>query len=320
VTAPDHSGQAPAAVVLVRPHAFRPNPLTLADNAFQAAAVGGDPVALARRAHDEVTALADALAGVGVRVHLFDDPEPDRPDSVFPNNWLSTHADGRVALFPMYAANRRRERRGDVVEFLKAAYRVHEVVDLSGLEHDGVFLEGTGAMVLDHVGRVAYVARSRRVDPVALERFCRVFGYEPVVFDAVDPAGRAIYHTNVMMSVAGEYALVGLDLLPSAAERAALVERLGAGGHTVVPLTAHQVAEFAGNAIEVQGDDGPVLALSARALASLDAGQRRVVEASARLLPVAVPTVELAGGSVRCMIAGVHLEPRTAPVLTPVAG
>jgi hypothetical protein len=113
---------------------------------------------------------------------------------------------------------------------------------------------------------------------------------------------------------------VGLDLLPSAAERAALVERLGAGGHTVVPLTAHQVAEFAGNAIEVQGDDGPVLALSARAAASLDAGQRRTIEASARLLPVAVPTVELAGGSVRCMIAGVHLEPRTAPVLTPVAG
>jgi hypothetical protein len=320
VTAPHHTGQAPDAVVLVRPHAFRPNPLTLADNAFQAVEVGEDPAVLARRAHDEVTALADALTGVGVRVHLFDDPEPDRPDSVFPNNWLSTHADGRVALFPMYAANRRRERRGDVVEFLKAAYRVHEVVDLSGLEHDGVFLEGTGAMVLDHVGRVAYVARSRRVDPVALDRFCSRFGYEPVVFDAVDPAGRAIYHTNVMMSVAGEYALVGLDLLPSAVERGQLVERLAAGGHTVVPLTAHQVAEFAGNAIEVQGSDGPVLALSARAAASLDAAQRRTIEASARLLPVAVPTVELAGGSVRCMIAGVHLEPRTAPVLAPAAG
>jgi hypothetical protein len=320
VTAPRTSAQAPGAVVLVRPHAFRPNPLTLADNAFQAAVAGEDPAALARRAHDEVTALADALAGAGVRVHLFDDPEPDRPDSVFPNNWLSTHADGRVALFPMYAANRRRERRGDVVEFLKAAYRVHEVVDLSGLEHDGVFLEGTGAMVLDHVGRVAYVARSRRVDPVALDRFCRVFGYEPVVFDAVDPAGRAVYHTNVMMSVAGEYALVGLDLLPSAAERGELVDRLAAGGRTVVPLTAAQVADFAGNAIEVHGDDGPVLALSARASASLTASQLRVVEASARLLPVAVPTVELAGGSVRCMIAGVHLEPRTAPVLTPVAG
>lgn len=316
----DPTGQAPGAVVLVRPHAFRPNPLTLADNAFQAVEVGEDPAVLARRAHDEVTALADALTGVGVRVHLFDDPEPDRPDSVFPNNWLSTHADGRVALFPMYAANRRRERRGDVVEFLKAAYRVHEVVDLSGLEHDGVFLEGTGAMVLDHVGQVAYVARSRRVDPVALDRFCSRFGYEPVVFDAVDPAGRAIYHTNVMMSVAGEYALVGLDLMPSAAERAALVERLGAGGHTVVPLSASQVGEFAGNAIEVLGDDGPVLALSARAAASLDAGQRAVIERSARLLPVDVPTVELAGGSVRCMIAGVHLEPRTAPVLASAAG
>ncbi|MGY1607969.1 citrulline utilization hydrolase CtlX [Geodermatophilus sp. SYSU D00700] len=315
MTAPDLSGQAPAAVVLVRPHAFQPNPQTLADNAFQAAEVGGDPAVLARRAHDEVTALADALTGVGVRVHLFDDPEPDRPDSVFPNNWLSTHADGRVALFPMYAANRRRERRGDVVEFLKAAYRVHEVVDLSGLEHDGVFLEGTGAMVLDHVHRVAYVARSRRVDPVALERFCRVFGYEPVVFDAVDAAGRPIYHTNVMMSVGGEYALVALEMLPSAAEREQLCTRLAAGGRTVVPLTGRQIGEFAGNAIEVLGSDGPVLALSARAAASLDTGQRRLIEASARLLPVAVPTVELAGGSVRCMIAGVHLEARTAAVV-----
>ncbi|MGY1716649.1 citrulline utilization hydrolase CtlX [Geodermatophilus sp. SYSU D01106] len=311
MTAP---GQAPAAVVLVRPHAFRPNPLTLADNAFQAAAVGEDPAVLARRAHDEVTALADALTDAGVRVHLFDDPEPDRPDSVFPNNWLSTHADGRVALFPMYAENRRRERRGDVVEFLKAAYRVHEVVDLSGLEHDGVFLEGTGAMVLDHVARVAYVARSRRVDPVALDRFCHGFGYEPVVFDAVDAGGRAVYHTNVLMSVAGEYALAGLELLPSAAERSRLAERLAAGGRTVVPLTAAQVGEFAGNALEVQGSDGPVLALSARAAASLTREQRAAVEASARLLPVAVPTVELAGGSVRCMIAGVHLEPRTAVV------
>ncbi|SNT00951.1 hypothetical protein SAMN04488107_4639 [Geodermatophilus saharensis] len=319
MTPPDLSGQAPAAVVLVRPHAFQPNPQTIADNAFQAAEVGEDPAVLARRAHDEVTALADALTGVGVRVHLFDDPEPDRPDSVFPNNWVSTHADGRVALFPMYAANRRRERRGDVVEFLKAAYRVHEVVDLSGLEHDGVFLEGTGAMVLDHVLRVAYVARSRRVDPVALERFCRVFGYQPVVFDALDAAGRPIYHTNVMMSVAGEYALVALELLPSAAEREQLRARLEAGGRTVVPLTAAQIGEFAGNAIEVQGSDGPVLALSARAAASLDADQRRVIERSARLLPVAVPTVELAGGSVRCMIAGVHLEPRVAAAPAPAS-
>ena len=317
MTPGDPAGQAPGAVVLVRPHAFRPNPLTLADNAFQADAVGEDPVVLARRAHDEVTGLADALTGAGVRVHLFDDPEPDRPDSVFPNNWLTTHADGRVALFPMYAENRRRERRGDVVEFLKAAYRVHEVVDLSGLEHDGVFLEGTGAMVLDHVARVAYVARSRRVDPVALDRFCRGFGYEPFVFDAVDATGRAVYHTNVLMSVAGDYALAGLELLPSAAERAELAARLAAGGRTVVPLTAAQVGEFAGNALEVQGSDGPVLALSARAAASLTPAQRAVVEESARLLPVAVPTVELAGGSVRCMIAGVHLEPRTAVVPVP---
>jgi hypothetical protein len=314
VTAAVSVAQAPGAVVLIRPHCFKVNPLTAADNAFQVAAIREDPAVLARRAYDEVSALAEALTDAGVTVHLFDDEEPDRPDSVFPNNWLSTHVDGRIALFPMFAANRRTERRSDVVEFLKAAYRVHQVVDFSGLEHDGVFLEGTGAMVLDHVDRITYVARSRRVDPIALERFCATFGYRPVLFDAVDSGGRAIYHTNVMMCVATEFALLGSDLIPSAADRRKVAGHLRDAGRTVIHLSLHQVAEFAGNAIEVTGTEGRVMALSARAAATLDREQRRRIQASARLLPVAVPTIELAGGSVRCTIAGVHLEPRAAAV------
>lgn len=179
--------QAPSAVVMVRPHRFHPNPDTAHDNAFQAPHPAGQCDALARQAHAEVTQAAAQLEAAGVRVHLFDDVgERDTPDAVFPNNWFSTHPGGHVAVYPMYAANRRRERRSDVLELLKAQYRVQDVIDYSGLEADGVFLEGTGAMVLDHIGRIAYTAQSNRADPVALERFCTHFNYEPMAFATAD--------------------------------------------------------------------------------------------------------------------------------------
>jgi len=305
------TAHAPHAVVLVRPHHFRPNELTRVDNAFQELpSLGAE--AVAARAYDEVTALADTLVGAGVSVHLFDDHEHDRPDSVFPNNWLTTHADGRVALYPMHAVNRRGERRADIVELLKRKYHVEQVVDFSGLEHDRIFLEGTGAMVLDHQERVAYTARSLRAHPRALDRFCTSFGYEPLLFDAADAAGRAVYHTNVMMSVGSAVALVGLEMITAADDRARVTERLTATGRQVIALSEHQVHEFAGNAIELAGREGPVLALSARAAASLTPEQRRRIEVTTQLLPTSVPTVELAGGSVRCMIAGIHLQSRAA--------
>jgi hypothetical protein len=159
--------QAPSAVVLVRPHHFDVNPVTAADNAFQSEATA-PPEELARAAYDEVTALATALEDAGVRVHLFEDETEERPDSVFPNNWLSTHIGGHVAVYPMFAPNRRLERRQDTLELLKAKYRVQDIIDYSGLEHDDIYLEGTGAMVLDNDERVAYVARSNRADPIAL--------------------------------------------------------------------------------------------------------------------------------------------------------
>lgn len=193
--------QAPAAVVMVRPHRFTPNPETAADNAFQQAATEA-AARTAQAAYDEVTAAAERLEAEGVRVHLFDDTgERDTPDSVFPNNWFSTHPGGHVALYPMYSPSRRRERRADVIEMLKASYRVQDVIDYTGLEPDGLFLEGTGAMVFDHMARIAYVARSNRADPVLLERFCTHFNFEPMVFDTADEAGRPVYHTNVLMTV-----------------------------------------------------------------------------------------------------------------------
>lgn len=306
--------QAPAAVVMVRPHRFTPNPETAADNSFQRqpdAAAAGAQQRIADAARDEVTAAADRLEREGVRVHLFDDHgERDTPDSVFPNNWFSTHPGGHVALYPMFSPNRRRERRSDVVEMLKTRYRVQDVIDYSGLEPDGLFLEGTGAMVFDHLARVAYTARSNRANPVALERFCTHFNFEPMAFGTADAAGQPVYHTNVLMCVATEFAMVGLSLLDNPMRAAEVRARLEETGREFIALDPRQIAEFAGNAIELSGRDGRILALSKRAEASLTSSQKAVVERSARIVALDVPTIELAGGSVRCMIAGIHLSPR----------
>ncbi|MEY2873704.1 MAG: hypothetical protein RLZZ373_1075 [Pseudomonadota bacterium] len=296
---------------MVRPHRFTPNPETAADNTFQRPSDPAAAQAVADAACREVTAAAECLEAEGVRVHLFEDHgEHDTPDAVFPNNWFSTHPGGHVALYPMALPSRRRERRTDVIELLKAEYRVQDVIDYSGLEPDGLFLEGTGAMVFDHLARVAYTARSNRADPVALERFCTHFNFEPMVFDTADAAGQPVYHTNVLMCVATAFALVGFDLMADARRAAQVRARLEESGREVIALSAAQIADFAGNAIELSGHGGRLLALSQRASNSLTDAQKAIIERTARLVPLPVPTVELAGGSVRCMIAGIHLAPR----------
>lgn len=300
------SVQAPSAVVMIRPHHFRPNPETVVDNVFQSAAAPPD---IAARALAEFDAAVGRLTAAGVRVHVFDDHGTTTPDSVFPNNWISTHHGGRIALYPMYAPSRRAERRADVVELLKREYRVQEVIDYSGLEQDNLFLEGTGAMVLDHAERVAYVGSSARADAVILERFCTAFGYEPMVFPSADPAGRPIYHTNVLLSIGSEVALACLDAIPDPRRRAEVADRLAGSGRELVLLDWQQVTDFAGNALELRGDHH-VLAMSERALAALTPAQRTTIENSCELLPLRLPTIELAGGSARCMMTGIHLSPR----------
>jgi hypothetical protein len=312
------SAQAPSAVILIRAERFTPNPATAADNAFQAdAPAGQSDAATSANALAEMDALADALRDAGVRVHVFADEDHTRPDSVFPNNWLSTHAGGYVAVYPMYASNRRHERRADVLEMLKSDYRVQSIVDYSGLEPDGIFLEGTGAMVLDHVSRVAYAARSHRADIAVLERFCTDFKYEPMAFDAIDSDGVPVYHTNVIACVGTDVALIALEMIPDEARREQVRERLSVNGRKVVELTEQQVREFAGNAVELCGrtPDGKrryIMAMSARARRSLRPDQVAVIEESCEIVAVEIPTIELAGGSVRCMIAGVHLDRRPA--------
>jgi hypothetical protein len=314
--------QAPNAVVMIRPHHFKPNPQTAADNSFQRTNDTESASVISARARDEVSAAASALEKAGVKVHVFDDfSENETPDSVFPNNWFSTHTGGHIALYPMYSPNRRRERRSDVIDMLKSQYRVQDVIDYSGLEYDGLFLEGTGAMVLDHIDRVAYTARSNRANPVALERFCTHFNFEPMAFTSTDASGRPVYHTNVIMCIATEFALVALDMIPDALRRDEIARRLRQTGREVIALSEAQIGEFAGNALELNTevvagvDDAKelperVLAMSVRAAASLTPQQRMIIEKSARIVALAIPTIELAGGSVRCMLAGIHLSRR----------
>ena len=316
------SAQAPSAVVLVRAEKFLPNPHTAADNAFQAdIPVGQAEEEIQALALAEMDALADALQAAGVRVHVFPDADHTRPDSVFPNNWLSTHAGGMVGVYPMYASNRRHERRGDVLEMLKSTYRVQTIVDYSGLEPDGIFLEGTGAMVLDHVSRVAYTAVSHRADTHVLERFCTDFGYEPMAFEAVDSQGVRVYHTNVICCIGTDVAMIALEMIPDKARREQVRERLTVNGRQVVELTEEQVREFAGNAVELcgrtpEGRRRYIMAMSGRARRSLRPDQVAAIEESCEIVAVDIPTIELAGGSVRCMIAGVHLDRRPPGVET----
>jgi len=307
------SRSAPAAqstnsVLMIRPSRFYPNPETARDNAFQSRA-DFDAQALAAAARSEFDAAVQTLRDVGVRVHMFEDTaEPEKPDAVFPNNWISTHHDGRVALFPMYSELRRRERRHDIIEELRKTYKITEVIDYSSFEEQGSCLEGTGSLVLDRVNRVAYVSLSNRSNLKVIQRFADDFGYESVTFTSVGLDGQPIYHTNVMMCVGSEFAIVGLAMIPNKPERKQVQARLEASEKKIVELAPEQVANFAGNAIELNDSTGAkLLVLSTRALRTLDREQRTVLTRHARLVPLELPTIELGGGSARCMIATIHL-------------
>jgi hypothetical protein len=303
--------QSTNAVLMVRPWRFYPNPETAADNAFQRAAVSAELDELSAAARTEFDRAVATLRDAGVTVHVVEDtPEPDKPDAVFPNNWLSTHHDGRVVLYPMFSALRRRERRHDIIEELRRSYRVTEVIDYSAYENHGQCLEGTGSLALDHVHKIAYVSLSQRSHPELVKRFCVDFGYEPVTFTATDENRRPIYHTNVVMCVGTEFALVALEMIADPGEREAVRARLTDTGKEIVDLTRDQIANFAGNAIELHDAAGAkLLVLSSRAVPTFTPQQRKTIERYARFVPLELPTIELAGGSARCMLATIHLPP-----------
>ena len=211
--------QSTNSVLMIRPCRFYPNPETAADNAFQRDA-NRDLDALTLVARNEFDAAVQTLRTAGVNVHVFEDTaEPEKPDAVFPNNWMSMHHDGRIALFPMYSNLRRRERRQDIVEELRKHYRVTDVIDYSAFEDEGCYLEGTGSLVLDHLKKIAYVSLSNRSNSEVIQRFADDFSYEPVTFTSIGSNGQPIYHTNVMMCIGTAFAMVGLDMIPNKAER-----------------------------------------------------------------------------------------------------
>lgn len=296
------------AVLMIRPHRFYPNPETAADNAFQQAVSTEKLADLTAAAQQEFDEAVEKLRNAGVTVHVVDDTAtPEKPDAVFPNNWFSTHHDGRVALYPMYSAARRAERRHDVIDHLRKHYRVTDVVDYSPHEQQDESLEGTGSLVLDHVNKIAYASLSLRTHPGVLKQFCNDFGYEPVVFRSESEGGQPIYHTNVMMCVGSEFALAGLETIADERDRVGVRERLEATGKEIIDLTSGQIANFAGNAIELHNENGKLLVLSARGAAALTDKQRALIERHAQLVELSLPTIELAGGSARCMIATINL-------------
>ena len=301
---------------MIRPTRFQSNPQTADSNAFQTAP-DASPAEQQRSALTEFESLVSVLRGAGIEVHVFDDTlEPHTPDSVFPNNWVSFHADGTVVLYPMEAENRRCERRPDVIERLDAelGFQVRQVVDLSHHEDTGHFLEGTGSMVLDRANRVAYACLSSRTHLDVLGDFAQRMDYDVVAFEALDRHGVPIYHTNVLMAIGEKLAVICDAAIARDDQRAAVLERLESTGHELVSLDFDQLESFAGNMLELRAADGvPVIAMSQRAWDSLSAEQQARMGANGRVVTAAIDDIEdSAGGSVRCMLAEIHLPRATA--------
>ena len=311
--------QSTSSVFMVRPHSFRKNEETATNNHYQRDIAQASPEEIIERAQEEFDGLVGQLKAAGIEVVVFDEAEPhETPDALFPNNWISTHADGTVALYPMFAPNRRTERREDVPLVLEHqfGFDVRQIIDFTEFESHNKFLEGTGSIVLDRVNRKAYAALSDRTDARALEHFCDQLDFEPVAFQAfqtVDNQRLPIYHTNVMMSIGSGYAVVCLDCIDSDDERKQVVDAIAQDGLKLIAITEEQVNQFAGNMLELTGDEGPVLVMSASAYQSLVPGQIEKLQQHTTLLHAPLPTIETCGGgSARCMIAEIHLPKQNA--------
>ena len=298
-------------VLMVRPADFYANPETAPSNAFQH--VGTAPAAdTLAAAQAEFDAAAAALTAAGVVVVIAPaDPSAETPDALYPNNWFSTHDDGRVALYPMAVPSRRRERRPELLAALAARYgwRIEATLDLTGLEAQGLILEGTGSLVLDRAAGIAYAALSPRTHAEALSIAAGELGYQPIPFAARDAAGRDIYHTNVLMSVGPGITVLASSLVAPGADLRRVFDALEQSGQQLLDITATQVGEFAGNVLFLDGGrSGPLVCLSRRAWASLTRPQRVLLEQHARPVRCAVDTIEhIGGGGIRCMLAEIFL-------------
>jgi hypothetical protein len=307
--------QCASAVLLVRPAAFGFNAEAAQSNVFAHSSIDAY---VEKKASAEFDTLERQLSGAGVEVLVLDDtPSPPKPDAVFPNNWFSTHADGTLVVYPMATVPRRLERRVEEVAALldRRGFEVRQVVDLSGNEDRGRFLEGTGSLVLDRPRRRAYANSSPRTDAQVVAEFDRRLGFSTLLFDARDPGGRAIYHTNVLLSLGTRFAIACPEAV-APEHRDVLLAELEESGRTILALSFAQLRRFGCNLLELRSTTGePVIALSAKALSNLNPEQVRILEGFGSLIAPAIPTIEaVGGGSVRCMIAEICL-PRVSPAL-----
>jgi hypothetical protein len=302
------SNQSPSAILMVRPHHFFPNAETAGDNSFQSEESPLKAPRIKKAAMDEFDKVVTMLRIEGVEVIVVEDRDDvDTPDSVFPNNWISTHHEGTIVTYPMLVPSRRRERREDIIEHFEEAYEVSKVLEMNNLETNGHILEGTGAIVFDHDSKLAYMARSERATEPALDFLCKELGYEKLVFDSIGPDGNPIYHTNVIMGIGHEVAFVGFDCIVGDEAKDKVRDSLEKSGKEIIDLTMDQIGQFAGNVFELTTPTGPIFALSQTAYDALTAKQIKQANKKARLVPMAVPTIEKSGGSIRCMMAAIHL-------------
>ncbi|MGS0524997.1 citrulline utilization hydrolase CtlX [Zobellia nedashkovskayae] len=300
-------------ILMIRPVNFRMNEQTAVNNYFQED-IDVQNTTINSKAQQEFDTFVDVLRSKGVNVIVVEDTkEPDTPDSIFPNNWISFHANGTVGLYPMFAENRRSERREDILETLEEkGLHIENIVDYTSAEAEGVFLEATGSIALDRVNKKAYCALSGRADEELFIEFCEDFEYSPVIFTAnqsVDGKRMAIYHTNVMMCLAENFSVICLDTIDDKKERKNVIDYLKQDGKEIIKITEQQMHHFAGNMLQVLGgDDKRYLVMSSSAYNSLTSKQIEAIETYCEIIHSSLETIETCGGgSARCMMAEVFL-------------
>ncbi len=296
-------------ILLVRPASFSFNKETAASNAFQIN-INESEETIKEMKLAEFDAFVETLKNKGVKVTVVEDTLiPEKPDAIFPNNWVSFHADGTVILYPMNAGNRQYERRMDIIELLKNKFEITKILDFSKYEKEEKYLEGTGSIIFDHINKLAYACLSPRTDKDLLIEVCEFLNYEPVYFFSLDEKGKEIYHTNVMMCIAEKFAVICLDSIANPAEKESVVKSITETGHQIIDISFEQMKNFAGNMLELKGSDNKkILALSQSAFASLSVNQKEEIEKYCELVPLNIKTIEtIGGGSARCMIAEIFL-------------
>lgn len=299
---------------MIRPVAFRMNEQTAVNNYYQKVLDNLTPATVNAKAQQEFDAFVEKLRAVGVNVTVVDDTvDPDTPDSIFPNNWISFHESGEVVLYPMFAENRRLERREDILDILEEqGFEINDIWDYTSAEEDDLFLEGTGNLLLDRTNEIAYCALSPRADEGLVIEFCEDFEMNPVIFEAfqtVDGERKNIYHTNVMMCLGDTFAVICADTIDDKQERKIVLNHLKESGKEVILITEDQVNNFAGNMLQVLGaNDQKYLVMSTQAFNSLTDAQIKMLEKHATILHSSLDTIEACGGgSARCMMAEVFL-------------